>query len=58
MLPAPRARPSPARVDTIVPFLPPSRKKQEWVCLFDTLPKEWMESVQLVLDYFCERTPR
>jgi trehalose 6-phosphate synthase/phosphatase len=31
---------------------------QEWRCLFDTLPKEWMESVQLVLDYFCERTPR
>jgi trehalose 6-phosphate synthase/phosphatase len=31
---------------------------QEWKCLFDTLPKEWMESVQLVLDYFCERTPR
>lgn len=20
--------------------------------------KEWMESVQLVFDYFCERTPR
>ncbi len=32
--------------------------KQAWKCLFDTLPKEWMESVQLVLDYFCERTPR
>lgn len=31
---------------------------QAWKCLFDTLPKEWMESVQLVLDYFCERTPR
>jgi hypothetical protein len=31
---------------------------QEWRCLFETLPKEWMESVQLVLDYFCERTPR
>ncbi len=31
---------------------------QEWACLFDTLPKEWMESVQLVFDYFCERTPR
>ena len=33
-------------------------RPQEWVCLFDTLPKEWMDSVQLVLDYFCERTPR
>ena len=36
----------------------PAINRQEWVCLFDTLPKEWMESVQLVLDYFCERTPR
>ncbi len=26
--------------------------------MFDSLPKEWMESVQLVFDYFCERTPR
>lgn len=31
---------------------------QDWICLFDTLPKEWMESVQLVFDYFSERTPR
>jgi hypothetical protein len=36
----------------------PPAPPPQWVCLFDTLPKEWMDSVQLVLDYFCERTPR
>ena len=30
----------------------------QWVAQFDTLNREWMEAVQLVLDYFCERTPR
>lgn len=30
----------------------------QWVALFDTINREWMEAVQLVLDYFCERTPR
>ncbi len=31
---------------------------QQWRQLFDGIHREWMESVQLVLDYFCERTPR
>ena len=31
---------------------------QEWTPLVDTPKTEWMESVQLVFDYFCERTPR
>lgn len=31
---------------------------QKWICLFESLPKDWMEAVQLVFDYFCERTPR
>jgi trehalose 6-phosphate synthase/phosphatase len=31
---------------------------QTWRQLFDGIHKEWMESVQLVFDYFCERTPR
>lgn len=31
---------------------------QEWKLLFDHVHREWMESVQLVFDYFCERTPR
>lgn len=26
--------------------------------MFDTVHCDWMESVQLVFDYFCERTPR
>ena len=31
---------------------------QEWTALVDSPKTEWMESVQLVFDYFCERTPR
>ena len=31
---------------------------QEWVSLIDVPNTDWMESVQLVFDYFCERTPR
>ena len=30
----------------------------QWKCVFDQVHCEWMESVQLVFDYFCERTPR
>ncbi|GMH33474.1 hypothetical protein BSKO_01308 [Bryopsis sp. KO-2023] len=30
----------------------------EWIPIFDRLPKDWMDSVQMVFDYFCERTPR
>ena len=30
----------------------------QWVSLFDNINREWMEAVQMVLDYFCERTPR
>ena len=26
--------------------------------MFESIHREWMESVQLVFDYFCERTPR
>lgn len=35
-----------------------SKFSQEWLNLWDALPSDWMESVQLVFDYFCERTPR
>ncbi|GIL52515.1 hypothetical protein Vafri_8357 [Volvox africanus] len=35
------------------PSVPP-----QWKCVFDQVHCEWMESVQLVFDYFCERTPR
>ena len=31
---------------------------QEWVSLVDVKKTDWMESVRLVFDYFCERTPR
>ena len=31
---------------------------QEWQTVGEVPKKEWMESVQLVFDYFCERTPR
>lgn len=31
---------------------------QQWKSLFESVQKDWMESVQLVFDYFCERTPR
>ncbi|GAX74440.1 hypothetical protein CEUSTIGMA_g1889.t1 [Chlamydomonas eustigma] len=41
---------------------PPSMMGQTgrstWVALFDNINRDWMEAVQLVLDYFCERTPR
>ncbi|EFN51489.1 hypothetical protein CHLNCDRAFT_37352 [Chlorella variabilis] len=35
---------------------PPGSK--EWVTLMDAGSGEWKESVQLVFEYFCERTPR
>ena len=31
---------------------------QDWATMGELPKKEWMESVQLVFDYFCERTPR
>ena len=31
---------------------------QDWVALVDMPKMEWKESVNLVFDYFCERTPR
>jgi trehalose 6-phosphate synthase/phosphatase len=31
---------------------------QKWVTLMDAGSGEWKESVQLVFEYFCERTPR
>lgn len=30
---------------------------KQWDCM-QVAKKDWMESVQLVFDYFCERTPR
>lgn len=30
----------------------------EWITLLDAPLGDWMESVQLVFEYFCERTPR
>ena len=30
---------------------------KQWGCM-QVAKKDWMESVQLVFDYFCERTPR
>ncbi len=35
-----------------------SQARSQWKCVFDTVHCDWMESVQLVFDYFCERTPR
>ena len=32
--------------------------RREWLKMVDKMSLEWMESVQLVFDYFCERTPR
>jgi trehalose 6-phosphate synthase/phosphatase len=29
-----------------------------WVCSMPTINKDWAEAVQLVFEYFCERTPR
>lgn len=40
------------------PFPSLLERPSQWVALFDTINREWMEAVQLVLDYFCERTPR
>ena len=37
-------------------FLKPPFK--EWKLVVENINLEWMESVQLVFDYFCERTPR
>ncbi|KAF5827092.1 glycosyltransferase family 20-domain-containing protein [Dunaliella salina] len=37
---------------------PLQQSKRPWRALFHGISKEWMESVQLVFDYFCERTPR
>jgi len=37
---------------------PTQQSKRPWRALFHGISKEWMESVQLVFDYFCERTPR
>jgi len=37
-------------------FLKPPFK--EWEMVVENINLEWMESVQLVFDYFCERTPR
>lgn len=37
-------------------FLKPPRK--DWSLVVENINLEWMESVQLVFDYFCERTPR
>lgn len=34
-----------------------SRFKKQWGRM-QVAKKDWMESVQLVFDYFCERTPR
>lgn len=31
---------------------------REWLKMVDKINLDWMESVQLVFDYFCERTPR
>ena len=31
---------------------------QDWISLVDKPKMEWKESVNLVFDYFCERTPR
>ncbi|KAL3135793.1 Trehalose-6-P synthase/phosphatase complex synthase subunit [Trebouxia sp. C0010 RCD-2024] len=32
--------------------------QEDWATMGELPKKEWMESVQLVFDYFCERTPR
>jgi len=40
---------------------PPKREGKEtprWQTTTDTMNMDWLESVQLVFDYFCERTPR
>jgi trehalose 6-phosphate synthase/phosphatase len=35
-----------------------SKAKKKWVTLLDAPVGEWIESVTLVFEYFCERTPR
>jgi trehalose 6-phosphate synthase/phosphatase len=30
----------------------------KWITMVETSNLDWLESVQLVFDYFCERTPR
>ena len=55
----PPAAPSPLpppRLPLALPAPPPP--PPQWVSLFDNINREWMEAVQMVLDYFCERTPR
>eukprot|EP00240_Pyramimonas_obovata_P000164 CAMPEP_0118931200 /NCGR_PEP_ID=MMETSP1169-20130426/7621_1 /TAXON_ID=36882 /ORGANISM="Pyramimonas obovata, Strain CCMP722" /LENGTH=1226 /DNA_ID=CAMNT_0006873671 /DNA_START=433 /DNA_END=4113 /DNA_ORIENTATION=- len=44
---------------------PPASEEEEeeeelpqWLCTADSMSMDWLESVQLVFDYFCERTPR
>ncbi len=50
-------------IASAVPSSPPAqcychRVLQDWVSLVDVKKTDWMESVRLVFDYFCERTPR
>ena len=30
----------------------------QWITTAESMNMDWLESVQLVFDYFCERTPR
>ena len=39
-------------------FLPGLALPQDWVATSDVSSGEWKESVLLVFEYFCERTPR
>ena len=36
----------------------PTASAPKWKATMDTTSMDWLESVQLVFDYFCERTPR
>lgn len=36
----------------------PSAPNGGWICSMPTINKDWAEAVQLVFEYFCERTPR
>lgn len=62
--PPPRPPPdcaSHGSISTVVqapPQPPPSGLPQEWVAVQELAGGEWKESVQLVFEYFCERTPR
>ncbi|KAK9862009.1 hypothetical protein WJX84_008603 [Apatococcus fuscideae] len=40
------------------PPSPAGHAPEAWQTLVELPPRIWMESVQLVFDYFCERTPR